>query len=309
LLGSGSNGLPVPGRCGTTGGAIGSSCTGNADCTSEYCDAGNNTSHTSLCLPRGGTGALGSLCSHDNQCASAICGGLTQSQSGNWIPGNCAVAGPLGTSCSNNRQCSSGYCDAGNGTSHTAKCMPRGGMGTIGQMCSHDNQCASSNCNGLTQNAAGEWIPGACAAKLALGAHCSANYLCASGYCDAGNFTSHTSQCMPPAGTGTTGQPCSNDNHCSSGNCENLRRDIYGNWVPGNCATKFALSRICSANSQCASNYCDAGNGTSHTSMCMPAGRTGTPGQACSHHNQCVSNACNGLTPNSNGSWNPGKCL
>src|SRR6185369_6213787 len=74
LLKTGSNGLPIPGRCGVTGGAIGSTCMGNSECGSGYCDAGNNTSHTNLCLPRGGTGTLGTLCSNDNQCASGICG-------------------------------------------------------------------------------------------------------------------------------------------------------------------------------------------------------------------------------------------
>jgi hypothetical protein len=308
LLETGANGLPIPGRCGITGGTIGSSCTGNSQCSSGYCDAGNNTSHTSLCLPAGGSGSIGTLCSHDNQCQSSICGGLSRNQAGQWVPGRCAVAGPLGTACSNNRQCASNYCDAGLGTSRTSECMPAGGAGAVGQMCSHDNQCASSNCSGLTQNAAGEWIPGACAAKLGLGEHCSANYLCASGYCDAGDGTSKTSKCMPPAGAGTNGQLCSNDNQCSSGNCPGLRQDTYYNWIPGNCAAKFPLNTSCNANSQCASNYCDAGNGTSHSSKCMPAGRTGVSGNACTHNNQCASNVCNGLMPKADGSWSPGIC-
>ena len=309
LLSTGANGLPIPGRCGTTGGDIGAACTGNAECTSGYCDRGDGTSKTSLCLPSRGTGPLGTLCSHDNQCASGICGGLTQNSSGNWIPGRCAVAGPLGAACFNHQQCASGYCDAGWGTSKTNRCMPRGATGTTGQLCSNDNQCASSNCSGLAQNIAGEWVPGTCGAKLGLGMTCYANYLCSSGYCDRGDGTSKTSKCMPAAGAGTIGQTCSHDNQCATANCAGLRQDSYYNWLPGSCAAKRVLGNMCTTNGQCASTYCDAGDGTSKTSQCMPRGRTGTPGQICSHNNQCVSGTCSGLAPNPNGTWTPGSCM
>jgi hypothetical protein len=308
-LGTAANGVLNPGRCSSVGGAIGQVCSSNSECTSQYCDAGSGTSRTNLCLPRGGTGTPGTLCSHDNQCVTGFCGGLSATSSGTWIPGQCALPGPLGQACGNNGQCASGYCDAGLGTSRTAKCMPRGATGQVGDICSHDNQCASSNCNGLAANSAGEWIPGQCAAKLGLGKSCSANYLCASGYCDAGNGTSHTSQCMPGPGAGANGQTCSHDNQCATGNCAGLRSDSYNNWIPGTCAAKSSLGASCTANAQCASSYCDAGNGTSHTSQCMPRGGTGLSSQPCSHPNQCASGTCNGLTPNANGSWNPGTCL
>src|SRR5262249_51311068 len=146
------------------------------------------------------------------------------------------------------------------------------------------------------------------AAKLALGAQCSNNNYCVSGYCDSGNNTGNTNKCMPRGRSGVVGDPCSHDTQCVTGVCKGLGRDATGGTIPGTCSNPFALSAGCSSNSQCASGYCDAGDGTSKTNQCMPRGGTGASGDSCSNSNQCASGRCNGLSKNDYGEWNPGHC-
>jgi hypothetical protein len=146
---------------GLTPGALGKPCIENQECASIYCDNGDGTSKTRLCMPRGGTGQGNDPCSNDNQCASNSCAGLTRDSAGNWVPGKCVGQGALGASCNNNAQCQSTYCDTGFNTANTNKCMPRGGTGRGGDFCTHNTQCTSGNCNGLTL-VNGVWQPGRC---------------------------------------------------------------------------------------------------------------------------------------------------
>jgi len=219
---------------------------------------------------------------------------------------------PLGQSCNYNAECASRYCDRGDGTSKTGLCMPRTGTGTTNDWCSNNNQCASGRCGGLRQDFSGAWQPGHCSSntKSALGDPCSLNSDCTSNYCDRGDGTSKTSLCMPRGGAGSTNDWCSNNNQCSSGRCGGLQQDISGAWQPGHCSnnTKSALGASCSVNSDCTSSYCDRGDGTSKTSMCMPWGPTGLTGEWCSNNNQCVSRVCGGLERRADGSWKPGHC-
>jgi hypothetical protein len=298
----------IAGRCATRNG-LGTACSGNPDCASGYCDRGNNTGHTNLCLPSPQTGGPGDLCSSDRQCVAGKCANLTITASGNRVPGRCVLPVALGAACSSNAQCQSGYCDAGIGTAQTNRCMPLGNRGTVGEICSHDNQCATGNCSGLSRNSAGEWIPGQCAAKLGIGQRCSNNRYCQSGFCDAGPGTAQTTQCMPAPGTGTNAQKCSNDNQCATGNCAGLRTDNYNNWIPGQCAAKDALGAPCTGNSQCRSSYCDVGWNTANTYRCMPRGREGVAADPCTHNTQCASGNCNGLARDASGNWMPGSCL
>ncbi|HKV09780.1 MAG TPA: hypothetical protein VJ725_16680 [Thermoanaerobaculia bacterium] len=146
---------------GLTLAANGKQCIENQECRSGYCDNGEGTSRTRLCMPRGGTGQDGDPCTHDRQCASSGCAGLARNGAGDWVPGHCLAQGALGASCSTNAQCRSTYCDAGFNTANTNKCMPRGGTGQGGDPCTHNSQCASSRCDGLTQ-VGGGWQPGRC---------------------------------------------------------------------------------------------------------------------------------------------------
>ena len=294
-----------PGTCGASAQkGLGEYCFNNPQCVSGYCDAGDGTSKTHLCMPNN-NGQPGEICSHDNQCTSRNCGGLAPRPGGGWQPGRCNASDkkPLGDYCFGNAQCETGYCDAGDGTSKTNRCMPNRD-GQTGQICSHDNQCASLNCSGLSNLAAA--VPGTCAPKRALGVSCSANGQCSSSYCDAGWGTSKTYRCMPLR-DGQNGDICSHDNQCASLNCGGLMQNNVGEWVPGACAGKRALGAGCSANSQCGSAYCDAGDGTSKTNRCMP-NTNGRDGDICSHDNQCASLNCGGLTQNSAGAWVPGAC-
>jgi hypothetical protein len=142
----------------------------------------------------------------------------------------------------------------------------------------------------------------------ALGQPCNNNYNCASGSCDRGDGTSKTGLCMPRAGTGKLAELCSNNNQCVTGRCQGLFQDVSSTWHPGRCGgnTKSGLGEPCATNADCASAYCDRGDGTSKTSLCMPNGN-GRTGDTCSHPNQCSSRACAGLHAQGN-AWIPGRC-
>ncbi len=214
----------------------------------------------------------------------------------------------LGEHCFGPLDCASGYCDRGDGTSKTGLCMPRSRAGKINDLCSNNNQCASGRCGGLHQDLFGAWQPGHCSITTSgLGAFCSVNSDCASTYCDRGDGTSKTSMCMPRGGTGKANDPCSNDNQCTSGQCSGLHQDLSGAWQPGRCTATRRLGQFCTGNSDCTSTYCDRGDGTSKTSLCMPRGGAGKTNDPCSNHNQCSNGMCVGLRA-VNGSWQPGKC-
>ena len=139
-----------------------------------------------------------------------------------------------------------------------------------------------------------------------LGGNCSAHEQCGSGFCDAGWNTSKTNRCMPNK-NGQTGDICSNDNQCGSPLiCSNLQKDASGAWIPGTCASKLSLGGGCSQNYHCSSGYCDSGNNTSRTDLCMP-NRNGQTGNICSNNNHCASNNCVGLRAQGN-IWIPGQC-
>ena len=78
-----------PGHCSNSTSALGEFCSVNSDCASTYCDRGDGTSKTSMCMPRGGAGRAGDWCSNHNQCASRVCGGLQGRADGSWQPGHC----------------------------------------------------------------------------------------------------------------------------------------------------------------------------------------------------------------------------
>jgi hypothetical protein len=284
-------------------------CIENDECSSGYCDRGDGTSKTSLCMPAAGTGVLGDVCTHDNQCASRYCGNLFADSSGNWTPGLCTAKAALGSACSSDSNCTSTYCDAGPNTAGTNLCMPRGGAGATGDPCTHDTQCASANCANLTRRADNTWIPGQCAVKAGLGDRCSTNGNCASSYCDAGFNTGQTNLCMPRGGAGSNNDPCTHNTQCSSGLCADLLRRPDGSWIPGHCALPGALGLPCLNNAECASGYCDRGFNTGNTNKCMPRGGTGGIGAPCSHNNQCGSGICKNLVRDNNGNWVPGQCL
>jgi hypothetical protein len=200
--------------------AIGATCNNNNQCASRFCDAGWGTSHTNRCVPGPARGTEGQYCSNDNQCQTGKCAGLRPTGGGGWIGGKCTGKKALGSSCGNNNECNSGYCDAGWGTSHTSRCIPRPAAGTSGDYCSNDNQCRQGHCKGLRQSQ-GRWIGGQCAAKEPLGSACGANSHCASGRCDAA--AGNPRRCIPNDGTGVTGDYCSHPNHCRYRICTSSR--------------------------------------------------------------------------------------
>lgn len=283
-------------------------CSENDECVSGYCDRGDGTSKTSLCMPAANTGVVSDPCSNDNQCASRYCANLTADAQGHWLPGQCAAKAELGEWCSNNGNCASTYCDAGANTAKTNLCMPRGGTGQINEPCSHNTQCGTGYCANLFRRPDSSWIPGQCSVPGVLGQSCSSNAQCSSGYCDSGSNTAGTNQCMPRGGTGKINDPCTHNTQCGSGFCANLVRASDGNWIPGKCSVPGSLGLSCSNNAECSSGYCDSGFNTANTNLCMPRGGTGASGDPCTNGRQCSSGRCNNLTRNTSGGWDPGQC-
>jgi hypothetical protein len=154
-----------------------------------------------------------------------------------------ASKAPRGARCPHgNGDCASGFCDAGMGSGNTNTCVPRVGTGKVGDYCSQDAHCATKSCSRHP-----------CEGKKPLGASCpGGNKECASGFCDAGLGSGKTNKCVPAAGSGGTGEYCSQDAHC-----------------------------------RCASGFCDAGMGSGNTNMCVPRAGTGAPGQYCSQNGHC----------------------
>jgi len=150
--------------CGPLSPQLGQHCTTNCDCGSGWCDSGDGTSKTGLCMPKPGTGNINDLCSDNKQCASGRCGDLFQDLSSNWHPGHCSsvLKSPLHDYCSVNSDCISNNCDRGDGTSKTSRCMPWGPTGKTGDWCSNNNQCSKGVCMGLQQDANKNWLPGHC---------------------------------------------------------------------------------------------------------------------------------------------------
>jgi microsomal dipeptidase-like Zn-dependent dipeptidase len=246
---------------------IGASCKSNTDCISDRCDAGPNTTGHEKCTCKGAYCPKDAYCTHDNQCK----GYCTAKNGGEGV---CKDKADLKSYCDRNQMCASGACDLS-----VKKCVPLNGTGKEGDYCTQNANCKSNWCSG-----------GACAPQKELGESCpGGNAQCKSGYCDAGMGSGGTNKCVPAAGTGNTGDYCSNNGHCKS------------SWCSGNkCASKKELGESCpGGNGQCKSGYCDAGMGSGGTNKCVPAGGTGKTGDYCSQNghckpgHSCVGNKCN----------------
>ena len=117
-----------------------------------------------------------------------------------------------------------------------------------------------------------------------LGDACIDNGRCDSTFCDTGTGSGGTNRCVPQAGTGTTGQYCSQNAHCQSKRCSAQK-----------CASAVGLGEPCpGGNSQCTTGYCDSGSGSGGTNKCVPKAGTGAVGQYCSQNAHCASQICSG---------------
>lgn len=130
-------------------------CSNNADCESDFCDAGWGTSKTNRCVPGPNAGQSGDYCSNDNQCRFWNCAGNNPTGSGGWSGGTCAARLTLGTECRNHNQCLTEVCHPGLGFG----CVPKDGEGERGQFCTNDRQCSSAHCASLMTRKQGECGP------------------------------------------------------------------------------------------------------------------------------------------------------
>jgi hypothetical protein len=249
---------------------LGEPCLANGECKSAFCDRGLGSGGTGKCVPAAGTGQTNDYCSQEAHCKTKLC-----------TNNKCEAKHPAGGVCRYNESCTTGFCElttvtpsgAANQAINQAvnawfKCVPQAGQGTKGQYCTNHNQCAANQC-----------ISSACLAKSSLGGPCAGggNKQCASGYCDAGSGSGNTNKCVPKNGSGTTGDYCSKPSHCATNLCENKK-----------CAAKRGLGVACpQGNSQCQSQYCDAGMGSGGTNKCVPPAGKGKTGDYCSQNGHC----------------------
>ncbi len=179
--------------------APGGVCRKDANCASSVCEGGSTlgAGQDGKCVPAAKAGTAGQYCSKHSQCVANYCSNHA-----------CAAIAGLGEACpGGDAQCASRFCDAGAGSGGTNKCVPAAGTGQAGNYCSQDAHCALRMC-----------IAHQCAAKAGLGESCPrGNMQCQSGFCDAGAGSGGTNKCVPAAGTGLTGQYCSQNGHCKPG--------------------------------------------------------------------------------------------
>jgi hypothetical protein len=202
-----------------------------------------------------------------------------------WVGASPADAGTkiaIGDKCTTPDSCASGLCGAWD--PGTKACLPQPGSAGTGEKCSTNDHCkAGHSC-----------VAHRCEKPLELGEPCAGNTFCASGYCDQGVGSGGTQKCVPPAGTGKTGQYCSQEAHCESKLC-----------LSSKCQSRREPGGECRYNESCMSGHCETktmtgigavdqgiAQGANLMWKCIPRAGTGTGGQYCSKHGQCRSDWC-----------------
>lgn len=283
------------------------SCVENDQCESNYCDSGERTGNTSMCLAARGTGLKLDACSRDDQCASNYCEGSGTDTRGRSLIGQCQIRAAIGEACLHNSHCASRNCDRGPGTAGSDRCMPSRATGQPDSLCTHDTQCVIGRCAGMALDALGKQQPGRCSTQAVLGTVCQKNQDCLSGTCASGDEPGQPRRCVSSDGSGRLGESCTGNSQCESDFCALPGTDINGVRNPGRCAMNSGLGKICTSHGDCRSGYCDSGPNTGGTNLCMPRGREGLIGDRCTHETQCASGHCADLISNSNGLL-PGSC-
>lgn len=188
----------------------------------------------------------------------------------------------VGKKCTGDDQCASGICGAWD--PGTKGCLPAKDSVEPNGLCSNNNQCrGGASC-----------VDHRCEVALGLGDPCTDNDSCASHYCDTGLGSGETKKCVPPAGTGKTGDYCSQEAHCKTRLC-----------IATQCEATREPGGECRYNESCKSGHCETesftGSGALNQGInqafdrwfkCIPKAASGTAGQYCSNSNQCKSNYC-----------------
>ena len=265
---------------------IGKPCSNSKNCLSGVCYDFQTSGVQNRCVPRPGKGKAGQYCTLNDQCKSGVCfenacktaSGTSMLEMFEDVASKAKTKKldqiqdthpsiKLGESCKSNQDCLSGYCDAGLGSGNSNRCVPAAGTGKGGDYCSQNAHCATKKC-----------VAKKCTAQKGLGEPCpGGNAQCLSGWCDSGMGSGGTNRCVPAAGTGKTGDYCSQNAHCATKAC-----------VAKKCSAKKGLGQPCpGGNAQCLSGWCDSGMGSGGTDKCVPAAGTGKKGDYCSQNGHC----------------------
>lgn len=142
-----------------------------------------------------GTGALciglsgeGGACEATAACAAPlVC-----------LASRCVTPAEIGGACTDDLGCTSGHCDGGACAEKVA----------LGGACSGDSQCATGRCDFATER---------CRELEPLDALCTRNEECASGYCERVELSG--GHCKAVTARLARGAPCSTDDMCADGAC------------------------------------------------------------------------------------------
>ena len=263
-------------------GACGIKCASGQACTNGACTAvttSNCTAQTSNnCVltttnsgsidagtcASGFTGSCSYACNNGtftqvtNTCAATGCTSDAQCSAGHFCSnGACVTQVANGGACTTASTCQSGNCDSGTCCAVSCSAQSPSTCGTTGACTAPGTACAlypsGTSCGtGATCNGTGTCV--ACTSNCPLSAACTSDANCASNACDGNSLTCVQSQCSDHRKDGLE-----TDIDCGGGGCNTC-----------------ALGLHCNADSDCASNACDANTLTCVSSQCADHRLDGT---------------------------------
>ncbi|MFT5429461.1 MAG: hypothetical protein ACI9OJ_000132 [Myxococcota bacterium] len=257
-----------------------SSCTNDTHCRDDFYCAGGS------CVEKKDNGIA---CAASNQCSSEFCGN-----------GYCCASG----------QCCASSSDCGDGNQCTTdQCQ--------NNQCAWVNNsvtCGTGECNGLIHTSANTCSGGTCsgggASQDCSGTDPCKTYGCQINGCVVGNQSSGV-QCQAAGCSGsslTTAQQCNGQGLCNQGGvtgpcpgnfqCANSTTCHNQCTADGDCVDGFfcdggaclaqrADGQVCSAATECLSDYCNGG-------FCCAGGQCCTSSAQCGDGNTCTTDSCNG---------------
>ncbi len=275
------NGEGGPDGC--TGLPAGAACVMNADCCSNFCQAG--TCQALVCAD------LGAACAASGDCCSGRCSATGTGPDGGVVT-TCTRGGCLdnGQSCGLDSQCCSLSCAGGT-------CGAGAACASIGEACAADGDCCSMSCDTATSVCGSFWTNPCLAigeACTAAGGNCCSG-LCANGLGAACTAADSSCRCGLATGCRPSYELCTQGGDCCNDYCERMAAgDPAGRCAslnPPGCATVGEPCGTSGVNASCCSRACADPRETS-VPTCQFLGGCRPIGEVCAGAADCCSGRC-----------------